>query len=71
MKYHFAYVDHVTSKLIVEYDTDAEPPRIGDFFQPFAITNEKDTNTYRVMNVYHIPEDLTLTGIVIEIKIER
>lgn len=68
MKYNLIFTD-VSGKEILSYETDTEPPHIGELFQPFEIKNEKDTNTYRVTNIYYVPESQTKTRVFIEIVI--
>jgi hypothetical protein len=42
MKNYLTFVDAIKHELISEYDTDSEPPRVGDLFQPYMmITDEK------------------------------
>lgn len=54
MKYHF-YFSTKVGKDLLNYKTDAEPPRVGDYVQLHIISDDKYQNEYRVTEVYYVP----------------
>jgi hypothetical protein len=53
-KYHFSFVDK-DGKIIIEYDTDLEPPRSGDVMKFDELTNHQNDNIYKVRQVWYTP----------------
>ena len=55
-KYHFYFEDRL-GRRIVEYDTDIEPPVVGDFVRLNKMTNDQDRNLYVVYERWYMPVD--------------
>ena len=65
-KYHFVFEDKRGLELL-EYDTDSEPPRVGDLFEPSVMTGLLDEGTYRVTKVLYKPQSSEMTIVFIEL----
>ena len=68
MKYHMMCAVPEWDGFICEYETDGEPPRVGDFFTPRFITDGRDINTYRVVEVLYQPLSPDKTTVILGLK---
>jgi len=67
VKYKFIY--DINDKTILEYETNNEPPRIGEYVQLHTITDDKISDTYTVVSIYYIPQTPNRTNILIGLEI--
>jgi hypothetical protein len=63
-KYHLTFED-VLGKYIFEYETDLEPPNMGDYVRLEKMTEGKNKNIYVVYDRWYMPIDANHVDIVL------
>ena len=66
-KYHFVFEDQLGDK-IIEYDSEVEPPRIGEIVQFNALTDDRNQNTYRIRDVVHESQNASEARVVFQVE---
>lgn len=64
-KYKFLFDFEDNEGIFYEYETDIEPPRIGEFCHLVAISNEKYEDVYLVKEIYYTPQTVDRVDIYI------
>lgn len=69
-KYHFIF-QTTDGTDIIDYETDLEPPRVGDIVQFNELTNGKDENAYRVHKLWYSPLSEQRVQILFELDLAK
>ena len=67
-KYLFSFAMR-TGEKVLEYETDFEPPGVGDIVRFGGQTNGKDEKSYKIIEIWFMPRSQTRVDFAFELEI--
>lgn len=68
MKYRVDCITPSGDSFLFQYETDAEPPRVGDLLDLSVISKNQINNTYEVKEVIYQPLNKRTTKVIVDLK---